>query len=100
MLGSFRRNRKRTVVSSARPDETTAVQAAPAKARHRSAYHLFGQNQRDKFKAHSNGTIRENALMSTSDKELTIDEYLRERPMPVEDAIPHSPRIETNGNSI
>jgi serine phosphatase RsbU (regulator of sigma subunit) len=38
--------------------------------------------------------------MSTSDTELTIDEYLRERLMPVEGAIPHIPGIEMYGNSI
>lgn len=30
----------------------------------------------------------------------TIDEYLRKRLMPVEDAIPHLPGIEMYGNSI
>ena len=38
--------------------------------------------------------------MSTSDTELTIEEYLRERLMPVESAIPHIPGIEMYGNSI
>ena len=38
--------------------------------------------------------------MSTSDTGLTIDEYLRERLMPVEGAIPHIPGIEMYGNSI
>jgi serine phosphatase RsbU (regulator of sigma subunit) len=38
--------------------------------------------------------------MSTGDPLLNIDEYLRERLMPVEGAIPHIPGIEMFGNSI
>ena len=38
--------------------------------------------------------------MATSQADLSIDEYLRERLMPVEGAIPHLPGIEMYGNSI
>jgi hypothetical protein len=37
---------------------------------------------------------------TTSHTELSIDEYLRERLMPVEGAIPHLPGIEMYGNSV
>ena len=38
--------------------------------------------------------------MTKAYKAPTIDEYLRERLMPVEGAIPHIPGIEMFGNSI
>lgn len=38
--------------------------------------------------------------MATPPEQLTIDEYLRERLMPVEGAIPHLPGIDMYGNSI
>src|SRR4051794_30948472 len=38
--------------------------------------------------------------MTTAHKELSIDDYLRERLMPVEGAIPHIPGIEMYGNSV
>lgn len=38
--------------------------------------------------------------MTTAHTNLTIDEYLRERLMPVEGAIPHIPGIEMYGNSV
>ena len=38
--------------------------------------------------------------MTTPPTDLTIDEYLRERLMPVEGAIPDIPGIEMYGNSI
>src|ERR1700688_699226 len=38
--------------------------------------------------------------MTKAYKAPSIDEYLRERLMPVEDAIPHLPGIEMYGNSI
>jgi len=38
--------------------------------------------------------------MTTPDADLSIDEYLRERLMPVEGAIPHLPGIEMYGNSV
>ncbi|HJP92379.1 MAG TPA: PP2C family protein-serine/threonine phosphatase [Pyrinomonadaceae bacterium] len=38
--------------------------------------------------------------MSTEHIDLTIDDYLRERLMPVEGAIPHIPGIEMYGNSV
>ena len=38
--------------------------------------------------------------MTTPDADLSIDEYLRERLMPVEGAIPHIPGIEMYGNSV
>jgi len=38
--------------------------------------------------------------MTRSHAGLSIDEYLRERLMPVEGAIPHIPGIEMNGNSV
>jgi serine phosphatase RsbU (regulator of sigma subunit) len=40
------------------------------------------------------------APMTTANTVSTIDEYLRERLMPVEGAIPHIPGIEMHGNSI
>src|SRR5579862_5527615 len=39
-------------------------------------------------------------LMATRPVELTIDEYLRKRLMPVEGAIPQLPGIDMYGNSI
>ncbi len=36
----------------------------------------------------------------TPHTDLSIDEYLRERLMPVEGAIPHIPGIEMYGNSV
>src|SRR5215510_15664304 len=41
-----------------------------------------------------------NSSMTTRPADLTIDEYLRERLMPVEGSIPHIPGIEMYGNSI
>src|SRR5215813_13197532 len=38
--------------------------------------------------------------MTTANTFLTIDDYLRERLMPVEGAIPHIPGIEMYGNSV
>src|SRR4051794_40397110 len=38
--------------------------------------------------------------MTSDDSVLSIDEYLRERLMPVEGAIPHIPGIEMYGNSV
>jgi len=38
--------------------------------------------------------------MATSSADTGIDEYLRDRLMPVEGAIPHLPGIEMYGNSI
>ena len=38
--------------------------------------------------------------MTTPNPDLSIDEYLRERLMPVEGAIPQIPGIEMYGNSI
>lgn len=40
------------------------------------------------------------AVMTTTNTFLTIDDYLRERLMPVEGAIPHIPGIEMYGNSL
>src|SRR6266404_5472768 len=40
------------------------------------------------------------SLMANTYVSLTIDEYLRERLMPVEGVIPHVPGIEMYGNSI
>ena len=40
------------------------------------------------------------AAMMTAPMDLSIDEYLRERLMPVEGAIPHIPGIEMYGNSV
>src|SRR2546421_1014917 len=41
-----------------------------------------------------------NSLMTSAYTDLSIDEYLRKRLMPVEGAIPHIPGIEMYGNSI
>ena len=41
-----------------------------------------------------------NCLMTSAYTDLTIDEYLRKRLMPVEGAIPHISGIEMYGNSI
>src|SRR4029450_9184655 len=38
--------------------------------------------------------------MTTEHTDLSIDEYLRERLMPVEGAIPHIPGIQMYGNSV
>src|SRR4051794_17726819 len=44
------------------------------------------------------GIVR--AVMATSVRDMRIDEYLRDRLMPVEGAIPHLPGIEMYGDSI
>jgi serine phosphatase RsbU (regulator of sigma subunit) len=46
------------------------------------------------------GTLHNGSSTAASDTELTIDEYLRKRLMPVEGAIPHLPGIEMYGNSV
>jgi len=46
------------------------------------------------------GTLQHESSTAAGYNELTIDEYLRERLMPVEGAIPHLPGIEMYGNSI
>jgi serine phosphatase RsbU (regulator of sigma subunit) len=48
----------------------------------------------------SEGTLRRQSSIAADYSRLTIDEYLRERLMPVEGAIPHLPGIEMYGNSI
>jgi len=46
------------------------------------------------------GTLRHDSSTGAGYNQLTIDEYLRKRLMPVEGAIPHLPGIEMYGNSI
>jgi hypothetical protein len=46
------------------------------------------------------GTLRHDSSTAAGYNQLTIDEYLRKRLMPVEGAIPHLPGIEMYGNSI
>ena len=46
------------------------------------------------------GTLQHESLTVAGYNQLTIDEYLRKRLMPVEGAIPHLPGIEMYGNSI
>ena len=46
------------------------------------------------------GTLQHESSTAAGYNQLTIDEYLRKRLMPVEGAIPHLPGIEMYGNSI
>jgi serine phosphatase RsbU (regulator of sigma subunit) len=46
------------------------------------------------------GTLQHESSPAVGSNQLTIDEYLRKRLMPVEGAIPHLPGIEMYGNSI
>jgi len=46
------------------------------------------------------GTLQHQSSTAAGYNQLTIDEYLRKRLMPVEGAIPHLPGIEMYGNSI
>src|SRR4029077_7792621 len=46
------------------------------------------------------GTLQHESSTAADYNQLTIDEYLRKRLMPVEGAIPHLPGIEMYGNSI
>ena len=46
------------------------------------------------------GTLQHEFSTAAGYNQLTIDEYLRKRLMPVEGAIPHLPGIEMYGNSI
>jgi len=46
------------------------------------------------------GTLQHESSTAAGYSQLTIDEYLRKRLMPVEGAIPHLPGIEMYGNSI
>jgi hypothetical protein len=46
------------------------------------------------------GTLQHDSSTAPGYSQLTIDEYLRQRLMPVEGAIPHLPGIEMYGNSI
>jgi serine phosphatase RsbU (regulator of sigma subunit) len=44
--------------------------------------------------------LQRDSSMTTGDNQVTIDEYLRKRLMPVEGSIPHLPGVEMYGNSI
>jgi hypothetical protein len=46
------------------------------------------------------GPLQHESSTAADHNQLTIDEYLRKRLMPVEGAIPHLPGIEMYGNSI